>query len=171
MIKADIFSALIQCNEVMQQNILPPPQDRQYQEIIIFVIYDDDYYYYHYYHYYHWLLGAVHKWRHHFRWVSLQTTHVLRVHCILSIHGWSEVKTVDTRQKWWRHLWTVPYPLLNWWKLRTSLREDVTKEVNPKTFQTVNIYLPETFDSGNEVSQFCPINNTVTVSINPFFSH
>ena len=23
---------------------------------------------------------------------SLQTTHVLRVHCILLIHGWSEVK-------------------------------------------------------------------------------
>ena len=53
MIKADIFSALIQCNEVMQQNILPPPQDRQYQEIIIFVIYDDYYSYHHYYHYYH----------------------------------------------------------------------------------------------------------------------
>ena len=111
MIKADIFSALIQCNEVMQQNILPPPQDRQYQEIIIFVIYDDDYYYYHYYHYYHWLLGAVNKWRHHFRWVSLQTTHVLRVHRILSIHGWSEVESVDTCQKWWRHLWTTPYLL------------------------------------------------------------
>ena len=43
-------------------------------------------------------LGAVHKWRHHFRRVLLQTNHVLRVHCLLSKHGWSEVKTVDTRQ-------------------------------------------------------------------------
>ena len=64
-----------------------------------------------------------------------------------------------------------PLPSFELMKLRTSLREDVTKEVNPKTFQTVNIYLPETFDSGNEVSQFCPITNTVTIRINPFFSH
>ena len=35
----------------------------------------------------------------HFRWASLQTTHVLRVYIILLIHGWSEVKTLDTRQK------------------------------------------------------------------------
>ena len=24
------------------------------------------------------------------------------------IHGWFEVKTMDTRWKWWRHLWTAP---------------------------------------------------------------
>ena len=29
---------------------------------------------------------------------------VITLHCILSIHGSSEVKTLDTRQKWWRLL-------------------------------------------------------------------
>ena len=58
------------------------------------------------------LLGAGHKWRHHFWRVSLQTNHVLKIHCILSIHGWSEVKTVDYRWKWWRHLWTALYDKL-----------------------------------------------------------
>ena len=45
-----------------------------------------------------------------FQQVSLQTTHVLRIHCMpsMTIHGWSEVKTMDIRQKWWRHLWTAP---------------------------------------------------------------
>ena len=46
-------------------------------------------------------------WRHHFRRVSLQTTHILRVHHLFSIHGWPEVKTLDTHRKWWRHLWTA----------------------------------------------------------------
>ena len=27
--------------------------------------------------------------------VSIQTTYVLRVHCLLSIHGWSEAKTTE----------------------------------------------------------------------------
>ena len=35
------------------------------------------------------VLGAVHKW------VSLQTTHVLRVYNLLSIHGWCEVKPAE----------------------------------------------------------------------------
>ena len=52
------------------------------------------------------LLGAIHKWR----LVLLQTTNVLRVYNVLLMHGgWSEGKTVDIRQKWWRHLWTAPY--------------------------------------------------------------
>ena len=51
------------------------------------------------------LLGAIHKWR----LVLLQTTNVLRVYNVLLMHGgWSEGKTVDIRQKWWRHLWTAP---------------------------------------------------------------
>ena len=47
-------------------------------------------------------------WRHHFRLVFLPTTHVLRAYNVHSIHGCSEVKTVDIRRKWRRHLWTAP---------------------------------------------------------------
>ena len=56
-------------------------------------------------------------------------------------------------------------------KIKNEFEGGCDKRSHPKTFQTVNIYLPETFDSGNEVSQFCPITNTVTIRINPFFSH
>ena len=88
-------------------------------------------------------------------------THVLKVHCILwvllSIHRCSEVKTVDTRQKWWPHLWTAPIKQWKQCKLRISVNS--AQKINTmflgKSFQYERVMCAVFFCIYNEAPVSC----------------